>query len=117
MRRVGGGRTGTRTPDPLIKSSCPDFYTAYRQEQIKAVACPRNQPFRTAPVPRGSGLLIVCTFCLGEAEQGGEIADQLYLQLVVDRMESDLIDKTPENLCGLFSGPIFLKSIAEAVDL
>ncbi len=32
-------------------------------------------------------------------------------------MEADLIDKAPENLCRLFSGPIFVKSFAEAVDL
>ncbi len=32
-------------------------------------------------------------------------------------MEADLIDKAPENLCSLFTGSVFVKSIAEPVDL
>ena len=85
--------------------------------QVTLVASPRNQPFRTARLPKGAGHFFVCFFLLSEDKQGGEITDQFYLQFAVDGMKTDLIDKAPEDFSGLFPGPVFVEGFAEAVDL
>ena len=61
----------------------------------RAKSYPRNQPFRTARLPKGAGLFFVCFYLLREDKQGGEITDQFYLQFAVDGMEANLIAKAP----------------------
>ena len=61
--------------------------------------------------------MLSLSFFAGEDEQGGEIADQFDLQLAVNGVEADFIYESPEDLCGLFSGPVFVEGFSEAVDL
>ncbi len=55
-----GGRSRTRTYDPLIKSQLPRLVLPYKQEQIKTVAGPRNHHCNITAVVSESE-------CLGEA--------------------------------------------------
>ena len=87
------------------------------QSQFSGVSSPRNQPFRTARLPKGAGLFVAFFVFAGEDQQGGEVADQFYLQFAVDGMKANLIDKAPEDLSGFFPGPVFVEGFAEAVDL
>ena len=89
--------------------------TENSSSSVKVASSPRNQPFRTARLPQGAGLFVA--FFVGEDQQGGEITDQFDLQLAVNGVEADFIDESPEDLCGLFSGPDFVEGFSEAVDL
>ncbi len=91
--------------------------TPKTSSSVKVVASPRNQPFRTAWLPKGAGLFIAFFVFAGEDQQGGEVADQFDLQLAVNGVKSDFIYESPEYLCGLFSGPVFVECFPEAVDL
>ena len=68
-------------------------YCDRRYCQLSVVSCPRNQPFRTARVPRGSGLFLVRIILVRKANERCEIALELDLKGVFDGMKAYLINE------------------------
>ena len=73
--------------------------TSGREQQIKMVAGPRNHLYRT-PIrirnsrPFGAGFFVL----RAEVDHGGDLADDLDLQPLVDGPQHDLLDETTQDL-------------------
>ena len=74
------------------------------------VSCPRNQRY-LHPGVSSTGVL-----SCAEIENGGEVSDQIDVELAVDRDKTDLVDQAAENCGSVGPRVVLIERVAQVLN-